>query len=215
MELFGPLARARCSRRRPIIEQCSETFLSKKRIGSDLSTQRTEALPETGTKAFTMTESSPHRGHRTTPSSTLEDFTMLEVDFRPPDKESKEGAVIVNEIDPVESSVIPRESLVVVAESDVIHGTGNHRRERLLSLSEIDFEFSKIKIRNWDRKTFYSDYIKTGLEYTQKKTENTIMLFESEDAKKNINRFKFLSKCITHRCRWSGPYLDFGAWSLI
>jgi nitric oxide reductase large subunit len=148
-----------------------------------------------------MSDPSAKQSHHITPSSTLEDLAVLALEFHPPTKEEPEGDVIVKEIHPVPDTVIPKESFVVVADPEVIHGTPDHKHRRgtgsfssFGSLSQVDFEFSKIKVRNWDRKTFYSDYIKMGLEFLEKKTERTIMLFEAEDAKKNKNKFKFLGK---------------------
>jgi hypothetical protein len=143
-------------------------------------------------------EDSPghHRAH-----SSLEDFKMLEIDF-PTGVNNQE--VTIQEHDPIESAVIPKAALVIVAEVEKLEAKGtldescaSESEMFLASLPDYELTSTKLKVHNWDCKTMYSDFIKQGLEYNKLQPSSVIMLFESpsscttESSFYNANTFRF------------------------
>lgn len=143
--------------------------------------------------------------HRT--SSSLSDFTLFEI----LDTEIKKE-------DAVEGDVLPMSTLIVMAEPAKLND------QLTESMEEFDFEADgTFKCSNWGGKRFYSDYIKAGIEYKQKKdpdyNPDVVMLFESpsssttESSFHNKAKFKFhdwpppkssKSKGILGPCRYAG-----------
>ena len=140
-------------------------------------------------------------------SEALEEMNLYEV---------LEGEVKV--LDPAEEKTLPISSLAVFAEPEVV-------KEQLEQpIDEFDFhEDGTFKVSNWAGKRFYSDYIKAGIEYKQKKDPEykpnpVVMLFESpgssttESSFHNASKFRFhdwpppkqtKSKGIMGPCRYS------------
>jgi hypothetical protein len=115
--------------------------------------------------------------------SSLEDFTMLELDFPTGKAMTNNQEVTIQEHNPIESSTIPKESLVIVAETEKLEGnldeSAGESEMWLASLGDLDITTTKLKVHDWDCKTLYSDFIKQGLEYNKLEPSSVIMLFES------------------------------------
>ena len=128
---------------------------------------------------------------------------MLELDF--PKKKDEEGQI--KEIEIEANTALPKSSLVIVAESELIEQETHERSNSFVAnLTDFDFEeYSKLKVTNWPRDKFYSDYIQQGLEYlatntsisekTADKPQAVVMLFESPSSSSDLatfhNREKF------------------------
>lgn len=158
----------------------------------------------------------PTRAHHRV-SSSLEDLTILELDFPAAANETVE----VKEIDPVETPVLAANSLIVVAESDKLHEDKSHDSSTFIStLTDHGFSSLKLKCVDWDPLSMkgYSEYIKEGMEFLKKDPSKVIMLFESpsssttESSFHNKQQFKFhdwpppkstKSKAILGPCKYS------------
>jgi hypothetical protein len=162
----------------------------------------------------------PNIGEHKRTTSSLQDLTLLE--FEHP-KGKEEGTLIAHDLN--ESSLLPKASLVILAETEKLEGDFGLKPGGsptfLQTLSDFDFHFvPKIKVVDWDGTKMYSDYIKEGLVYNNKleAANNTIMLFESpssstsESSFHNRDKFKFhdwpppkstKSKGILGPCRYS------------
>jgi hypothetical protein len=158
-------------------------------------------------------------GHKRSTSS-LSDFTLLELEH-PKGQED----VTLTEHDLNESALLPKASLVILAETEKLEvdtdAPVSQGATLLQTLGELDFHFvPKIKVVDWDGTKMYSDYIKEGLIYNNKLEEanNTIMLFESPSSSTadssfhNRDKFKFhdwpppkstKSKAILGPCRYA------------
>jgi len=164
--------------------------------------------------AATMDAPSPGRQHHRV-SSSIDDFTMLELDHKPGNNQD----AVLKEIDISAMSLIPKSHLVIVTETDKIEEDKTSDGATLMaSLSEFDFSFSRLKVKTWDGTKFYSDYIKEGLEYNKTEYKQVIMLFESPSSSTadssfhNKDKYKFhdwpppktsKSKGILGPCRYS------------
>jgi hypothetical protein len=138
--------------------------------------------------------------HKRNMSSSLSNFTLLELEH----PKGKDDEMTLTEHDLTESSLIPKSSLVILAETEKLGAdTGpadDGSTTMLQQLSEFDFHFvPKHKVVDWDGVKMYSDLIKEGLVYNNKLEEakKTIMLFESpscstaDSSFHNRDKFKF------------------------
>jgi hypothetical protein len=122
--------------------------------------------------------------HRQTSSSSLSDFTVLELDRN----EQTDVLELVVNNDPEHHPELPKDSLVVVAETkkikeddNVLHNivTAHNDPDITTDLNEFTLEEGKFKCNNWAGKKGYSDYIKDGMRYNDKSQEKVVMIFES------------------------------------
>lgn len=150
-------------------------------------------------------------------SSSLEDLTILELDFDVGTNNPAE----VKEIDPLAQPMLPMSSLVVVAETEKLHEDKNNESATLVAaITDMDFTSAKLKVTDWDPLSMkgYSEFIKEGMEYLKKDPTNVVMLFESpsssstESSFHNNAQFKFhdwpppkstKSKAILGPCKYS------------
>jgi hypothetical protein len=149
--------------------------------------------------------------------SSLEDLTLLELEhtFTPPRGERKEvHSINVVEVQPNEQTILPKSTLVIVAETEKLQGedptmndntnntTSSQQPAAFVStIHNMDFpDFpSKFKWVDWDRKTYYGDMVKEGLIYNNVYDPNAkyIMLYETphtdspEASFHNKDKFKF------------------------
>ncbi|CAB9516661.1 ATP-grasp domain [Seminavis robusta] len=161
---------------------------------------------------------SPAAGKHHRVSSSLEDLTILELDF----PVGPHTQAVVKEVDPVEAPQLPNSTLVIVAETDKIHEDKNNDSATLVAaLADFDFTTStKLKVTDWDPTSMkgYSEYIKDGMEFLKKDPSKVVMLFESpsssttESSFHNNKQFKFhdwpppkstMSKAILGPCKYS------------
>ncbi|EEC51929.1 predicted protein [Phaeodactylum tricornutum CCAP 1055/1] len=144
-----------------------------------------------------MTDSTHHRA-----MSSINDFTLLELDR--PDHGNGDGTL--KELS--STSMIPRSTLVIVTETEKLHEDPTHGRSGsstslVASLSDFDFAFSKLQVKDWDMQTFYSDYIQQGREYLKETNNNVIMLFESPSSSTADSSFHNKTKYKFHD--WPPP----------
>jgi len=174
---------------------------------------------------MTATEDKQH--HRV--NSSLDDLSMLELEFPsfvPGAAQDDQPTATVTEVDPSEKPMIPSSTLVILAETDMIHEEhhdtkGDADHEAVVStLSEMEFTGTTIKVKDWNPESFlgYSDYIKEGCEYLKQDPSKVVMLFESptssstESSFHNNQKYKFhdwpppksmTSKAILGPCKYS------------
>jgi len=129
--------------------------------------------------------------HRST--SSLSDFTLYEI-------HSDE----IIEQNPQEDNVLPMGTLIVAAEPEKLKDQLHE------SIEDFDFEDDgTFKCTDWSGKRYYSDYIKAGIEYKQKKDPNyipnndVIMLFEGPSSSATDASFHNASKYRFHD--WPPP----------
>lgn len=150
-------------------------------------------------------------------SSSLEDLTMLNLDFPSDVGET----TLVKEVDPAERPKLIQNGLIIVAETEKIHEDKNNDSATLVAtLADFDFTTMKITVEDWEPKSFkgYSEYIKEGMEFLKKDPSKVVMLFESpssstsESSFHNNAQFKFhdwpppkstISKAILGPCKYS------------
>ena len=125
--------------------------------------------------------------------SNLSELTLLELE-RSNDDEFQIEVVAA----PDEKTEIPLSTLVVVTETDKVEGQDTILGD--ISLSKLDFslEESKFRVRDWDGKKGYSDYIMDGLKYKDKGDTNVVMLFESPSCSTSGSSFHNKSKFRFH-----------------
>lgn len=135
----------------------------------------------------TLNPPSPKRTQqclRRASSSSLDDFTMLELAVQGADAatRSRGDSIVLREVNLAETTKIPQSTLVIVTETENLRedaASKDGATSLLPMLSDFDISFSKLKVRDWDGSKFYSDFIKEGLEYNNKDVDKVIMLFES------------------------------------
>lgn len=154
--------------------------------------------------------------HQRTQSS-IADFTFLEVDR--PSAEQQEGKTVISEVQIDEANaVLPESHLLIITETATLDDRSSASKQLLTSISDLDFEVhGKLKVKNWNGKKYYSDYIAEGLAYKNEKRD-VVMLFESpssstaESTFHNKTSFKFhdwpppsstKSKAILGPCRYA------------
>ena len=136
--------------------------------------------------------STPGAHHRTT--SSLSDYTLLEIDF------SSENKVQIKEEDITDKQVIPQDSLLIVAETEALKpGSDTVEHKLVQNLDELDFDdiVTEFNVKDWDGKLFYSDLISRGMKFVKREQEKVVMLFESPSSSSanssfhNASKFKF------------------------
>lgn len=105
-------------------------------------------------------------------------------------------SIVLREFDLAETTQIPQSTLVIVTETENLREDAAHDT-LLSSLADFDISFSKLKVKDWDGTKFYSDFIKEGLEYNNKDTNNMIMLFESPSSSTNDTSFHNNGTCLS------------------
>jgi len=145
--------------------------------------------------------------------SSLDDFTLLELDFTPQKNRERSESISLQVVEDNEAP-LPKDSLVIVTETEMLEENKEGSTHRLVaSLSDYDFLLSKIKVKQWDGAKGYSDYIKEGLEWLKKEkpdaagassgTGQTIMLFESPSSSSTETSFHNKAKYRFHD--WPPP----------
>jgi hypothetical protein len=116
-------------------------------------------------------------------ATPIEEMTMLELTLNLTSSVTRvQGdSSILREVDLVESTKIPKSTLVIVTETDNLKENSNSTSTSGLFplLADLDVVISEIKVRDWDGEKYYSDYIKEGLQYKGMHDESVVMLFES------------------------------------
>lgn len=135
--------------------------------------------------------SSHHRHERT--SSDLSDLVLLELERN----DDEEVEIVVNE-DVTEDTQLPISTLVVVTDTEAVEGNEEHTAINDISFAELDFTLEgTFKVKDWNGKKGYSDFIKEGLKYKGMQDKHVVMLFESpststsESSFHNKSKFKF------------------------
>ena len=144
-----------------------------------------------------LPEKSSPRKHRKNLSS-LSELSFVELDRN---EENNHVELVVND-NPDESTVIPLSTLIIVSETEKLHG--DHKRSESVVLHDVladEYDFTleegKFKVRDWDGTKGYSDYIAQGLKYKKVENPNVVMLYESPSSSSadftfhNKTKFKF------------------------
>jgi len=129
--------------------------------------------------------------------SSLDDFTLLEMEH--PEGRHHDAVLKEFDLDPSKSAALPESTLVVVTETEKL----NESTSLIGSLSDFDFTFTKLRVKNWDGTKMYADYIKQGLEYNNKDFSRVIMLFESPSSSTSESSFHNKAKFRFHD--WPPP----------
>ena len=148
--------------------------------------------------------------------SSIEDFTVLEIDYAAAADPNQDH--VFKEVEASEGAKIPKATLVIVAETEVLHDEAAEVSTGLLaSMNEMEITQSKSRVRDWDCKKMYTDLVKEGLDYNNSDI-SVVMLYESPSSKHseetfhNKDKFKFhdwpppkynQSKVILGPCRYS------------
>mmetsp|Transcript_3436 Transcript_3436/g.6444 ORF Transcript_3436/g.6444 Transcript_3436/m.6444 type:complete len:505 (-) Transcript_3436:200-1714(-) len=139
--------------------------------------------------------------------SSLDDLSMLQLvhDTAPAGVTQD---VKLKELEVVEEKVLPKSSLLILTETENLENKDASTAETpmVASLSDIDFTFNKLKVKAWDRKKFYSDYIREGLEERGVKISDytdVIMLYESPSSASSETSFQNREKYRFHD--WPPP----------
>ncbi|KAL3905413.1 MAG: hypothetical protein SGILL_009688 [Bacillariaceae sp.] len=168
-------------------------------------------------------EKDPRAGAHHRVKSSLDDLSMLQLVHDVGQLAVGETTdVTLKELEVVEEQALPKASLLILTETENLEDSAKDEPSSMMaSLSDIDFSFNKLKVKQWDGTKFYSDYLKEGLEYSGIKIEDydkVVMLYESpssattESSFHNRDKFKFhdwpppkntLSKAILGPCKYS------------
>ena len=131
----------------------------------------------------------PGRHHRV--MSSLDDLSLLMLDHPTLTRGSSQD-VQLNQIEVSTENPLPKASLLVVTETQKLQEENSDSQYLVSSLSDIDFSFTKLKVRDWDLQKQYSDYIKEGLQFKGVNIDdypNVVMLFESPSSAPDTNTF--------------------------
>ena len=140
----------------------------------------------------------PGSHHRTT--SSLGDFTLLEID------RGDDHQVQIKEQDPTEKAIIPQESLVIVTETESLKpGSDSVEHTLVQNLGDLDFDDDdgQFNVKDWDGKLCYSDLIHRGMKFVKRDAEKVVMLFESPSSSSANSSFHNASKYKFHD--WPPP----------
>jgi len=161
------------------------------------------------TKTTMSTEEPKH--HRV--HSSLDDFTLMELDFTPVKNRERSESISLQIVEDNEAP-LPKDSLVIITETEKLeeHKEGSSHR-LVASLSDYDFLASKIHVEQWDGHKGYSDYIQEGLDWLKKEKPDapavkggngqTIMLYESPSSSSTETSFHNRTKYRFHD--WPPP----------
>jgi hypothetical protein len=140
----------------------------------------------------------PAKHHRKR-SSSLSDFTMLELDRH----DDGELELVINE-QPEELIQIPTSTLVVLTDTKVLNADDSVLGDVVTDITDFDFtlEDGKFTVRNWAGTKGYSDYIRDGLKYN-KKDVKVVMLYESPSSSTDEHTFHNKTKFRFHD--WPPP----------
>jgi ATP-grasp domain len=134
--------------------------------------------------------------------SSLDELSMLALVHEARD-------VTLTELEVVEEKALPKSTMVILTDTENLEKdqkTGDEPHYMVASLSDIDFQFNKLKVKTWNGTKFYSDYIKEGLEYTGVKISDyteVVMLYESPSSATDQSTFHNREKFRFHD--WPPP----------
>lgn len=132
--------------------------------------------------------------------SSLRDLSLLGLERADDDDKV---ALLVDD-NPDENPILPIDTFLLVTETEKLHEEKEGDESTVINdlvadISDFDFtlEEGKFKVRDWDGKKGYSDYIADGLKYKQMENKNVVMLFESPSSStadfsfQNKTKFRF------------------------
>lgn len=136
--------------------------------------------------------------------SSLDELSMLALVHEAQD-------VTLTEMEVIEENALPKRTMVILTDTENLEkhdGTAKDSEpvSMMASLSEIEFEFNKLKVKQWNGVKLYSDYIKDGLEYKGIKVEDytdVVMLYESPSSASDQTSFHNRQKFRFHD--WPPP----------